>query len=212
MILSIILINRRKMSLQPKHWLATFLFHLGIFIHALWLFTLPFVFVDPQSPRLFYFLGAIGMFFMLVFGLYLLIRKLRAPIRYYVPFEDYFVILYVLLISFTGLFAFVEVGPLHTVLVVRSLLTFSEITGASLFEKLHIFAYFSLLLILPLTRITHYIAVFFAHFILWDNRTAEELEPKLSKILKSYKVKWNAEHLDPELNWEEEAKLVKVRK
>lgn len=209
-IIGIILINRKKMSLQPRHWLATFLFHLGIFTHAIWLFVVP-LFPQLLSLMIFNLLGAFGLFLMLVFALYLLLRKLRAPLRYYVPFEDYFVLSVVFLISFTGIFAFFEVGSVHTVLVMRALLTFSEIT-VSPFEKLHILAYFSLLLILPFTRITHYIGVFFLHFLLWDARSAEEREPKLSKILKSYKVKWGAEHIAPELSWEEEEKFVEVRK
>lgn len=209
-ILSIFLLNRKKMSLQQRHWLGTFLFHLGIFIHELWLILILLQLL-LLFPQIYLILGASGLSLMLIFGLYLLIRKLRKPIRYYVPFEDYFILSLILFISATGFLALFEVDALHSSQVMLALFSFSEMPELGFFEALHIFSFSLLLLMLPFTRITHYIAVFFAHFLLWDKRNAEELEPKLSKILKNYKVKWEAEHLDPELSWKEEIKIFETR-
>lgn len=216
-ILGICILNRKKMSLQPKHWLATFLFHLGIFLHGLWIFFLIiFILVNPSTVFLaeealliLSYFGAIGLHLMFIFALYLLIRKLRSPIRHYVPPEDYIILILVLIISSSGILAFLEVDHKHVLEVLRSLILLSEIPTLSLFETIHLFTFSILILIIPFTRIAHYIAVWFAHLVLWDDRSANKLKDELRKILKGYKVKWSANHLNPELNWEEEAKISK---
>ncbi|MEM2727383.1 MAG: hypothetical protein QXV61_03895 [Archaeoglobaceae archaeon] len=212
--LSIFLINRKKMSLQQRHWFATFLFHLGIFLHVLWIFILGiFVLFESISISMvvnlnwiFSFFGIIGMLLMFLLALYLTIRKLKAPIRYYVPPEDYIILIFVCIISASGILAFLEVDRNHVLEVLRSLILVSEVPTLSFFETIHILAFSLLILILPFTRITHYIAVWFAHLVIWDDRLADQLEPELGKILKSYRVKWNAKHLNPDLSWEEEMK------
>lgn len=209
-IIGFALINRRKMSLQPRHWLATFLFHLGIFTHVLWLFLMVLIleFKLPEGLiKLFSPIGLVGMLLMLVFSLYLLIRKLTPPIRYYVPFEELFILLLVFVFSLFGVLAFFEVDHRHLSEIFEALLNFSNLPRLGLFEAMHITAFSFLILILPFTRVTHYIAVFFAHLVLWDNRPANELEPELTKILKDSRVKWPA-HSDPELSWEEVEKSV----
>jgi len=113
-ILAILVINRRKMSLQPRHWLATFLFHLGIFLHVLWILLLILVIITFSTlseglAPIFSVLGFTGLLLMFVFALYLLIRKLTRPIRYYVPLEDYIILLFVLAISCSGILALLEV-------------------------------------------------------------------------------------------------------
>lgn len=212
-VFAILTINRKKMSLQPKHWLTTFLFHTGIFIHIFWLLLLIIcTFITPSTVALHWIhaIGSSGLLLMFLFSLYLFLRKLTTPLRHYAPFEDYFILLFVLFTSFFGILALYEVDILHIIRVMSSLISFSKLPELAFFERLHITAFSLLMLILPFTRITHYIAVFFAHFVLWDDRLAEKLEPSLSKTLKSFRVRWS-DHSNPELSWEEEVKLDKVR-
>lgn len=210
-ICSLVLLNRKKMALQPKHWLATFLFHLGIFLHVFWIFiTIIYIFTKNlvliRWISILSVLGFLGLVLMSFFSTYLLIRKLRAPIRSYVPLEDYAILFLVLLMSTSGILAFIDVSFDHMATTLRALLTCSASPEISLFEFTHIFSFSVLILILPFTRITHYIAVWFTHLALWDTRSAEKLEPRISAILKSSRVKWCAEHLNPDLSWGEELK------
>lgn len=208
-IFNFVLINRKKMSLQPRHWFATFLFHLGIFTHIFWLILLVLcTFITPSTVALqwIHATGSLGLLLMLSFSFYLFFRKLRAPLRHYTPFEDYFILLFVILTSSSGILAIFEVDILHVVEVVSSLISFSKLPELSLFETLHIISFSLLVLMVPFTRITHYIAVFFAHFVLWDDRQAEELEPLLSETLKNFRVRWS-DHSNPERSWEEEVKV-----
>ncbi|MEG9195180.1 MAG: hypothetical protein V6S10_07665 [Candidatus Methanoglobus sp.] len=207
-ILAILVINRRKMSLQPRHWLATFLFHLGIFLHVLWILLLILVIItfstlsEGLAPIL-SVLGFTGLLLMFVFALYLLIRKLTRPIRYYVPLEDYIILSFVLAISSSGILALLEVDAHHSIEVLGSLIAFSEPSNLGFFETIHIATFSILIGILPFTRITHYIAVFFTHLALWDDRIRSEFDSRLEEIITSYRVKWGAGHLTSDLTWEE---------
>ncbi|MCX8172079.1 MAG: hypothetical protein N3D09_00500 [Archaeoglobaceae archaeon] len=145
----------------------------------------------------------LGLLFILIFGIYLLIRKLRAPLRHYVPFEDYFILALALFFSFTGVLVFLESELEDYIALTREMLTPLSFPELSFSETLHTIAFSLLLLILPFTRITHYIAVVFTHLVLWDIRPANHIEAKLSEILKNCRVKWNAEHLNPEMSWKE---------
>ncbi|MEM1671945.1 MAG: hypothetical protein QXY92_06330 [Archaeoglobaceae archaeon] len=210
-IASIAILNRKKMSLQPKHWFATFVFHLGIFLHILWIFILGlYVFTGNliifEGFFIFSILGFLGLVLMSFFANYLLIRKLRAPIRNYVPMEDYTILFLVILMSSSGILAFFEVDLDHMATVLKALLTQSPLPEIPPLEFLHLLSFSILILILPFTRITHYIAVWFTHLVLWDNRSAERLEPRLSETLKRSRVKWCADHLNPDMSWEEELK------
>jgi nitrate reductase gamma subunit len=197
------LINRRKMSLQPCHWLATFLFHLGIFLHVLWLLImlLSALFSHPISHS--EIIGISGLLLMLLFSPYLLIRKLRTPVRYYVPLEDYLVLLLVIAVSSSGVMALLKIDFLHVYGVFSAIIFFSELPQLEFFETLHIVTFSLLLFLLPFTRVTHYVAVLFTHLVLWDDRDAGEVQ-KLSTARNS-RVKW-ANCADPELSWEEIAR------
>jgi len=197
------LINRRKMSLQPGHWLATFLFHLGIFLHVLWLLLM--LLCALFSHPIFHseIIGFSGLLLMLLFSPYLLIRKLRAPVRYYVPLEDYLILLLVIAFSSSGVVALLKIDSLHVYEVFSAIIFFSELPQLIFFEAMHIVAFSLLLFLLPFTRVTHYIAVLFTHLVLWDDRDAGVVQ-ELSSA-RSSRVRW-ANCANPELSWEEIAR------
>ncbi len=196
------LINRRKMSLQPGHWIATFLFHLGIFLHILWLL---FMLLSALFSRPIFHLeiiGISGLILMLFFAPYLLIRKLRAPVRYYVPLEDYLILLLVIALSSSGFVALLKIDSLHVYEVFSAIIFFSALPQLEFFEAMHIVVFSLLLFLLPFTKVTHYIAVLFTHLVLWDDRDAKGVQISSAR---SSRVKW-ANCADPELSWEEIAR------
>ncbi len=188
-ILEILLINRKKMSLQPKHWFATFMFHLGIFFHAIWILIwilCAFFSISAKILKMVSPLAFVGSILMLAFGIYLFLRKLRAPLRYYVPLRDHILLIFVLLLSSTGLLAFLQDFYIYP----KDLQLFFES-----FKTVHLILYSALILSLPLTKVTHYIALIFTHLLLWDNeKMNEKLEKRLKKKL-YYKVEWKAQHI-----------------
>ncbi|MDI9646392.1 MAG: hypothetical protein QFX40_06840 [Archaeoglobales archaeon] len=188
-ILGILLINRKKMSLQPKHWFATFMFHLGIFFHAIWILMwilCAFFNISTKILKMASLLAFFGSILMLAFGMYLFLRKLRPPLRYYVPLRDHLILIFVLLLASTGLLNFLE--DFH--IFPNDLQPFFES-----FKTVHLILYSALILSLPLTKVTHYIALIFTHLILWDNeKMSEKLEERLKEKLHC-RVEWGAQHI-----------------
>jgi len=92
---------------------------------------------------------------------------------------------------------------------VTSLITFSPFTAPGLWFTLEIILTALLIMYIPLTRMSHFVAKFFLyHSVRWNdepNFRGSKIEANLMKLLK-HKVGWNAPHIQTGKPWSEVVK------
>lgn len=232
MLMEMIFIKRVFEYKRPLWWF-TYPFHTGIYLILAW-FVLVFigalfevagiqVSATPAQqlaalswlPPLVYYLtwivGILAMALMLVFGIGLLLRRLSdEDMRNYSSFLDYFNLLFIIAVVATGVAAWQYDSNFALAReFMKSLITFSSLPKISGATALHVTLLSLLFLYLPFTKMTHFFAKYFTyHKVLWEdvpNMKGSDIEQKVREILTKYKVKWNAPHSDPNLNWVDEA-------
>lgn len=198
-------------------WYLTYPFHLGIYLILIW-FLLLFIsavldLLMLKSEVLDYLtllVGAIAMILMFIFGIALLIkraadydlRSLSAPV-------DYFNLIFILAVVFTGLLAWMN-DPNFSLAkdYMKSLITFKDPPKVSDITAVHIVLLSLLLIYIPFSKMTHFVGKYFTyHRIFWDdelNVKGSKINEKVKRYL-NYKIKWGASHVDPNLTWAENA-------
>jgi nitrate reductase gamma subunit len=232
-LLSEMLFIKRVFEYKRPLWWFTYPFHTGIYLILAW-FVLVFIgavfelagFPVSSSavsqlgalswlPPLIYYLtwiiGVLAMALMLIFGIGLLFRRLTdEDMRSYSAPLDYFNLLFIIAVVATGVGAWQYDYDFSLARsFMASLITFSQLPEVSGITTAHVVLLSLLFLYLPFTKMTHFFAKYFTyHAILWEDKATlkhRELESKLRKYLTEYKVKWSAPHINPNLNWAEEA-------
>lgn len=137
-------------------------------------------------------------------------RSVDKDLKAYTSYLNYFSYLFTLVVFVSGLYAWAFADP--TLEEYRDfwvgLFTFRyrEVMPATAF---HILVFDLFLIYLPFTRSFHYVARFFAYFLIrWDdkpNTKGGELEHKLQDMFRQ-KIAWSAPHIKPGQTWEEAAK------
>ncbi|MEM4472884.1 MAG: respiratory nitrate reductase subunit gamma [Archaeoglobaceae archaeon] len=219
MLMEMIFIKKVFTYKRPLWWL-TYPFHTGIYLILLWflllfisaildIFKIEFLMIPAYYLTLIF--GVLAMFLMLIFGLALLIRRIADwELRNYSSPMDYLNLIFILAVVITGILAWQFDSDFSVAKdYMKSLITFSPPPTVSEITQLHIIFLSLLLIYLPFTKMTHFLAKWFTyHKILWEdepNVPGGEIESRLKKYLTEYKVKWGASHVDPNLNWADEA-------
>ncbi len=210
---------KRAFEHNRQLWYLSFPFHAGIYLILLW-FALTFasaVFevtglnadLTPVSSAVF----AVALP-LLIFGstALLLNRVIDRKLRAYSSFVDYFNLMFILAVSITGLLAMradMEFNYAKSFAV--SLITFSPVEELPPAVALHTALLSLLVAYIPNTKMSHFIAKYFTyHKVLWEdtpNLANTPLRERIAQYL-SYKVKWSAPHIKPDLTWAEEATVI----
>jgi nitrate reductase gamma subunit len=125
---------------------------------------------------------------------------------------EYVNIFFVLAIFLTGLISWAAADTTFTTarVYVKSLFTYSTISGVDAIIVAHIVLLALFLAYLPFTNMMHFFAKFFTyHMVRWDDKPhlrGSELERKLQPIL-SYPVSWSAPHIQGVKHWSDVAKV-----
>lgn len=210
---------------QRRHWWISYSMHLGIYLSGLWavlllagavmeLSGLPVTKAggssgSPWAVQVYYATtvsGAAGAI-LLAFGSGGLFAKrlLNQTLRGYTAPQEYFNLLFLCVVALSGLLVWsgdpaFEYGRG----IVISLLTCTPIRAGTPLA-VHILLLGSLLIYIPQTKMSHYIAKYFAfHKVLWENEPNlknSRMEKIVQKALK-YKPKasWSAPHINPGAN------------
>lgn len=219
MFMEMLFIKRVFAYKRPLWWL-TYPFHTGVYLILAW-FLLLFisalvdVFAIEALELPVYYLtlvvGSLGIVLLFIFTIALLIRRIVDwELRSYSAPLDYFNLIFILAVVATGIAAW-QIDTDFSVAknYMKSLITFSTPPSVALATQVHIVLLSLLLIYLPFTKMTHFLAKWFTyHKILWEdepNVRGGEMERRLKKFLTEYKVKWSAPHIDPNLKWAEEA-------
>jgi nitrate reductase gamma subunit len=218
MLMEMLFIKRVFTYKRPLWWL-TYPFHTGIYLILVW-FVLLFIsaLVDIFAIGILkmpvYYLtlvvGSIAIILLLIFSLALFIRRFSDwELRSYSSFLDYFNLIFIFAVVLTGALAWQKDFDFTIAKdYMKALITFSSPPTVSLETQIHIALLSLLLIYLPFTKMTHFLTKWFTyHKILWEDEPVigSEMEEKLKKYLTGFKVKWSAPHVDPNLNWADEA-------
>lgn len=202
-----------------KLWYASFPFHFGIYLVIGWL---AFLFVGaivniaglPSENPIATFIQSLAVIFGTVgfvvgsigcLGL-LMLRTFDKNLRHFAAPKDYFNLLFILAIFLTGLLSWSSSDPLFTMSrgYMKSLITFSPMTGASPSLTAHIVLLSLFIMYLPFTQMTHFVAKYFTwHTVRWDderNMRGSDIEAKVAKVL-NYKQNWSAPHIKSGDSW-----------
>ena len=219
MLMEMIFIKKVFTYKRPLWWL-TYPFHTGIYLILLW-FVLLFIsaLIDVFAINVLkipaYYLtlivGTLGIALIFIFGIALLIRRIADwELRSYSSPLDFFNLVFIIAVVATGIAAWQNDADFSVAKdYMKALITFSAPPSVALATQIHIVLLSLLLIYLPFTKMTHFLAKWFTyHKILWEdepNVRGGEMEERLKKYLTEYKVKWSAPHIDPNLTWAEEA-------
>lgn len=132
-----------------------------------------------------------------------LYRMSEDTLRRYTRADDYFSLMLIFAASVSGLVAWsMDPGFNYGRQAVTAMLTLTPVrAGAALI--IHILLFGSLLIYIPLTKISHYVGKYFTyHRVLWDNEPnlrGSAMEGKVGKNL-TYKPrnKWSSSHTNDE--------------
>lgn len=218
MLMEMIFIKKVFTYKRPLWWL-TYPFHTGVYLILIW-FALLFIsalidiFGVQALVALAYYLtlivGTLGILLVFIFGIALLIRRVADwELRSYSSPLDFFNLVFILAVVATGIAAWQNDADFSVARnYMKALITFSNPPSVALATQVHIVLLSLLLIYLPFTKMTHFLAKWFTyHKILWEDEpnVGGDMEEKLKKYLTEYKVKWSAPHIDPNLSWADEA-------
>jgi len=232
-LMSEMLFIKRVFKYKRPLWWFTYPFHTGIYLILAWfvlifigaLLELAGIPINANSaqnlgylswlPPLIYYLtliaGVLAMALMLIFGVGLLLRRLgdEGMRRYSAPI-DYFNLLFIIAVVASGIAAWQYDSDFALAReFMKALITFSPVPALSSAITVHVALLSLLFLYLPFTKMTHFFAKYFTyHAILWEdhpNVRGSDVERRVKKYLTEFKVKWSAPHVEPNLNWADEA-------
>lgn len=210
-------INRRK------HWYYSYAMHLGIYLLGLFtLFLLAGALTELSGLRVTASSGSGGhpwavivYYSTFVTGLcgvllsaggsaaLFLYRILDNTLRKYTRADDYFNLILIFAAAVTGLAAWsTDPGFNYGREAVTAMLNLTPVRAGAA-PTIHILLFGSLLIYIPLTRMSHYVGKYFAyHRVLWDNEPnlrGSAMEGKVGKNL-AYKPrnKWSSSHTNDE--------------
>ncbi len=221
MLMEMIFIKRVFEHKRPLWWF-TYPFHTGVYLILVW-FALLFIGAVAElagievsaagSGAVIYYLtllaGSVAMILMFVFGIGLLLRRLAdSSMREYSTFVDYFNLLFILAVVATGIAAWQYDRDFSIArAAMKALITFSPLPELSSAAKLHLVLLSLLLIYMPFTKMTHFVAKYFTyHKVLWEdepNLRGGKVEEDVRTALK-YRITWSAPHIKPGMTWADE--------
>ncbi|MDR3570329.1 MAG: hypothetical protein P4L43_20080 [Syntrophobacteraceae bacterium] len=141
-------LGSRSLRAQPVFGIASFVFHLFLFVVPLFLQAHNMLLHEAfgvSLPSLPESLSDILTIVFLAAGVILLIRRLVKPeVRILTSAWDYFLLLFTCLPFVTGLFAYHQIGPYQSMLII------------------HIVSAEALLILIPFTKLSHVVLFFFS--------------------------------------------------
>lgn len=201
-------------------WISSLPFHLGLYLCICWLALLflgAFGFaISPSAGvvgQLVYYVtlmvGYAGLTLAGIGALGLLLWRFtdKAQRNFNSPAE-YFNLLIILVIVIEALIAHLTLDPGFTWMrsYVRSFLTFSPASSPGILFSIEIVLVAFLIMYVPITRMSHFIAKYFLyHSVRWNdepNERGSKIEKRLLKLLKA-KVSWSGEHIQTGKSWNE---------
>jgi len=213
---------KRLFKYNRSLWYLSSLFHWGIYLILIW-FLLIFISaissvldlstLESVTLSVANILGPIGMILLTIGCLGLLLRRIAdKDLRKYSSILDYINLLFILTVVVTGLIAWrVDTDFSIAKSFAKSLITFTPLPEIPSIIVLHVVLLSALVIYIPFTKISHYIAKYFTyHYVLWDdhpNLANAPIRRKVKEVL-GYKLTWSAPHIRENLTWEEEAKTI----
>lgn len=211
---------------QNSLWWISYSLHLGIYAALAWTVLL-FVgaFLDPSHVfgMIVYFLttvaGIVAGALMTVGAVGLLLKRLtKKEFKNYTTPQEYFNLVFLLVVSATGLCVWAgDMTFEYGRNIARAMMTFQPI--ANFYEGsvpvillVHIILLGAVMIYIPLTKMSHYVGKFFSfHKVIWDNEPnlpGSKIESEIIKQSKDPKPsnQWAAPHYQPAPAPAEEAK------
>lgn len=207
---------------QKRHWWISYSMHLGIYLLGLWsvlllagavveifgqpLTTAEGVSASPWAGMVYYatlLSGAAGAVLLTIGAAGLFLRRLfnNTLSRYTTP-QEYFNLLFIFAVAASGLVVWAgDPGFNYGREIMKGLLTVSPIEADTALT-LHILLLGALMIYIPQTKMSHYVAKYFSfHKVLWENEPnlkGSKTEEMVKKAM-SYKpkVSWSAPHINP---------------
>lgn len=207
---------------QKRHWWISYSMHLGIYLLGLWsvlllagavveifgqpLTTAEGVSASPWAGMVYYatlLSGAAGAVLLTIGAAGLFLRRLfnNTLSRYTTP-QEYFNLLFIFAVAASGLLVWSgDPGFNYGREIMKGLLTVSPIEADTALT-LHILLLGALMIYIPQTKMSHYVAKYFSfHKVLWENEPnlkGSKTEEMVKKAM-SYKpkVSWSAPHINP---------------
>ncbi len=205
-------------------WISSFPFHLGMYITIGWLFLLLLggIFqingysISPQTGLLASIIhfatiasGYIGLFLAGMGALGLLIwRTTDTEQRRFNSPSDYFNLFVFVVVTGLTLFTQFTMDPSfeHIRAYVQSLVTFGNFTSPGILFTIEVIMIALLIMYIPLTRMSHFVAKYFIyHDVRWNdepNERGSKIEKRIAELLKQ-KVDWAAPHIKTGHTWGE---------
>lgn len=217
--------------LKRHYWYFVYPFHIGAFLLIGWLVlllagaltSLAGISVSAQATNVW---GGIVYYLTLIVGVagfiiaacgtigLLMKRSMDEDLKLYTTFVDYFNLSFILLILFSGLYAWYFFDPAFAVVreFMQSLITFSPVTSMNPATYINVLLICLFLIYMPFTRMMHYIAKYFTyHKVRWDdepNLSGGAIEKKVKEAL-NQPVSWLAPHIQSGKKWSEVTSQVK---
>ena len=202
-----------------KLWYGSFPFHFGLYLVIGWLaflFIGALVSINGFSPEsaiatfiqsMAIICGAVGFVVGSIgcIGL-LFLRTFDNSLRSFAAPKDYFNLVFILAVLLTGLIAWSSSDPSFAMSrdYMKSLITFSPVTGVSASLATHIILLSLFMIYMPFTHMSHFVAKYFTwHKVRWDderNMRGSKIEGKINKLLNT-KQNWSAPHIKSGETW-----------
>lgn len=207
---------------QKRHWWISYSMHLGIYMLVLWtvllltgavveLSGLPLITAGGVNANLWaalvyyvtFMTGAAGALLLTIGSAGLILRRVfNSTLSKYTNPQEYFNLFFLLAVVVSGLVVWSgDPAFQYGREIMKGLLTVSPIQADTALT-LHILLLGALLIYIPQTKMSHYVAKYFAfHKVLWENEPNLR-DSKMEEIVKkaaSYKpkVSWSAPHINP---------------
>ncbi len=207
---------------QKRHWWISYSMHLGIYLLGLWavlllvgavmelsglhLTTAKGVIANPWAGLVYYatFLsGAAGALLLTIGAAGLILRRLfNNTLSKYTTPQEYFNLLFIFAVAVSGLVVWSgDPAFQYGREILKGLLTVSPIQAGTALT-VHILLLGALLIYIPQTKMSHYVAKYFSfHKVLWENEPnlkGSKTEEMVKKALRyKPKVSWSAPHIKP---------------
>lgn len=192
---------------QRPFWWLSYSLHLGIYLTFAWFLIMAAALLVPAGSGLaalmdfcVIFLGAAALG-LATFGsgALFLKRVFNQSLRIYTTPQEYFNLLFLFVVGFTGLINWAGHPDFANVReTVAAMLTFRPVTADG-FYLLHLLLFGAIIIYIPLTKMSHYVGKFFSfHKVLWDNEPylpGNEVAEKMKQGKKlSPKKSWSGPH------------------
>ncbi|MFZ5652058.1 MAG: respiratory nitrate reductase subunit gamma [Bacillota bacterium] len=207
---------------QKRHWWVSYSMHMGIYLLGLWTFLLlagavlelawlPIVSAgvvntNPLAGLVYYatlISGAAGALLLTIGSAGLFLRRVfNNTLSKYTTPQEYFNLFFLFAVAVSGLVVWSgDPAFQYGREIMKGLITVSPI-NANTALTIHILLLGSVMIYIPQTKMSHYVAKYFAfHKVLWENEPNLR-DSKMEEIVKkamSYKPKatWSAPHINP---------------